>query len=145
MNGKWNILFVLAVSVKLYAANAPIQRIDVVNLLGVGGATPTSVAISFSNGVSTPCFSTTLPYLGALTVWVGVGQACTSAITAVTVIPTGANLVYSAPTNPNPINGAQYLTQIAISQNTAPVFDPNTGSLLTLGTTQVNAISNLLP
>lgn len=131
------------VSAPLLAANTPIQRIDVTNMLGAGGATPTAVSVSFSTGVATPCFSTTLPYLGTTTVWVGVGQTCSLPIIGVNVVPTGTGAVYAPAANPIPVSGTQYLSQITITQNTPPVFNPTSGALTSLGTVDVSVVSNL--
>lgn len=135
-------IFALSMSINLFAANAPIQRIDVVNLLGAGGSVPTSVTVAFENGVATPCFTTTLPYQGTITVWAGAGQTCGLPIINVVVTPaSGAGgTVYSSP-NPVAVSSNYYLTQLAISQNTAPIFDPNNGALLMAGTTQIGMMS----
>jgi hypothetical protein len=148
MKSKWiviNAVLALIVSAKFAtAANAPIQRIDVVNMLGDLGGSATSVVVSFSNGVSTPCFTKTLPYLGAITVWAGTGQVCVTPVTSIMVTPVAGATGAIYDTNPVPTNltGTQYSTQITISQNTAPIFDPNNGSLLIAGTVQATAVTN---
>lgn len=153
MKKKWimtNILFYFFVSTNLFAtANAPIQRIDVVNMLwnsaggGSGGLTPTPVTIAFQNGGARPCFTTTLRFLGTATVWVGIGQPCVTAVTSAVITPSGTNPVYSAPEAPTVINGTLYSTQITISQALAPTFDPDSGLLLTEGTAMATTVSHL--
>lgn len=126
------------------AANAPIQRVDVVNLLGTG-ALISSVVVSFSNGVSTPCVTKTLPYLGAITVWAGTGQTCVTPISTITVTPvTGtAGALYEAIPIMTSISTTMYSSQLTISQSTSPMFDPSNGSLLISGTAQATVVSNL--
>jgi hypothetical protein len=142
--GKFSLALIALTNTAL-AANAPIQRVDVVNMLGVAGGSATSVVVSFYNGVSTPCYTKTLAYLGAITVWAGVGQVCVSPITSVNVTPVvgSSGAIYETPASPTNISGTQYSTQITISQNTSPVFDPTNGSLLLPGTIQAVTVTNL--
>ncbi len=141
---KWILcisLFALTASTNLFAlANAPIQRIDVVNLLsnnigGSSGLTDTNVVLAFSNGGSTPCFTTTLAFKAAVTVLAGIGQACVAPISDIAITPLAApiGLVYVAPTDPSITTGF-YSSQMVISQLTPPVFDPSNGTLLATGT-----------
>jgi hypothetical protein len=142
---KWILLLILATGSRvLVAANAPIQRIDVANLLGSGGSA-TSVVVSFSNGVSTPCYTKTLPYSGALTLWVGVGQVCVTPVTTVTIAPVTrvGGSIYETPSVPTNLTGTLYSSQISIYENTPPQFDPTNGSLLIAGTIQATVVSNL--
>jgi hypothetical protein len=154
---KWmiiTVLFSFFASINLFAANTPIQRIDVVNLLwnsaigGSGGVTPTSVQVVFQNSNPKPCLTTTLPFQGAITVWAGIGQTCVTPVTSVTITPVASVSspvpVYVAPANPTTsISSTYYSTQIMVSQNIAPIFDPNAGALLSVGVFQVTATSHL--
>lgn len=138
----------ILVSTKLFAtANAPIQRIDVVNMLSNNGSqvTQTSVVLAFENGGSTPCFTTTLAFQAATTVWAGTDQACGAGITGVTISPVAGPagiVVYNAPTPPT-LNSSLYSTQMIISQNTAPLFDASNGLIIAAGTAQVTTLSQL--
>ncbi len=127
----------LVFSHSLLAGNAPIQRIDVVNLLGANGSVATPVTFSFENGPTTPCYTTTLPYQGRITVWAGVGLACIAPITNIVVTPVvgPSGTVYSAP-NPVSINTNYYLNQVTVSENAPPTYDPTNGALLLPGTAQ---------
>lgn len=148
---KWiiSIAFLTStISPQLFAqANAPIQRIDVVNLLSNGGGvTQTSVVVAFGNEGALPCFSTTLAFQGAITVWAGTGQSCVSPITNVTVTPLAASsdvpVVYEPPP-PITVNATLYSTQILINQNTSPIFDTTNGTLITTGTVLTTTLSQL--
>lgn len=150
MNNKWIVstaLFALVVSTQLFAAaNAPIQRVDVVNLLGaIGGATPTSVVVAFKNDLGVSCLTTTLPYQGAISVLAGKGQTCGSVVTSLSVTPMDGSMgaVYETPISPTPISSSLYSTQAIISQYSAPSFDPNSGELVSPGTLQVGTVSHL--
>lgn len=145
MKSKWIIMWVLLILNQVAAAaNAPIQRVEVVNMLG-SGAAATAVVVSFNNGVSTPCLTKTLAYLGDITVWAGTGQACVTPITSVTIAPIAgtAGVIYDTPMMPTLISNTLYSTQIKISEHAAPVFDPTSGSLLTSGTLQAIIFNNL--
>lgn len=132
-------------------ANSPVQRIDVANLLwnnvigGNGGSTKVAVIADFANGGSIPCFSTTLASQGSITVWAGQGQPCTTAITSVTITPldspSGLGTVYQAPPD-TPINTSLYSTQLSVIQNTAPVFDPENGALISPGTSTTTTVGH---
>ena len=137
--------FVLTAQSQVLALAAPIQRIDVVNMLwnpgGTGGAagmTPTSVIVAFNNGGSRACFTSTLLFQAGVTVLAGTGQPCVAAITSVTVTPVAgpAGLVYAAPSAVS-INGSYYTNQLIISNQTAPVFDTTNGAVATPGAVQV--------
>ncbi|MDR3502151.1 MAG: hypothetical protein P4L79_06160 [Legionella sp.] len=127
----------LVVSTGLFAGNAPIQRIDVVNLLGANGSVPTSVTLSFENGPTTPCFTATLPYQGRITVWAGVGQACIAPITNIVVTPVIGphGTVYTEP-SPVGVSTNYYLNQLTVSENVPPTYDPTNGALVMPGTAQ---------
>jgi hypothetical protein len=147
MKGKLIINILLGlVSTPLLAANAPIQRVDLVNMLGAGGATPTSILVTFNTDTGTlPCVSKTLAYQDAITVWAGIGQACITPVTSITVTPVaGSNgvSIYDTPIAPTYLSSSFYSTQITISQNTAPVFDSGNGSLISTGTLQVTTTSH---
>lgn len=146
MKNKWVIQSVLAMLVNcVWAANAPIQRIDVVNMLGSGGSV-SSVVVSFSTGVATPCVTKTLPYLGAMTVWAGTGQACTTPITSVIITPVvvSGNAIYGTTPVLTSVNNTLYSTLITINQATAPAFDPSNGALLIPGTLQALVENHLV-
>jgi hypothetical protein len=105
------------------------------------------VLVSFVSGTSTfPCYSTELAFQNILTVWAGIGQKCTTAITSVTITPIaepgGIGVVYQTP-NTFVVNGSFYSTQITINQGTAPVFDPINGAIISTGTVNVTSINNL--
>lgn len=145
MKNKWIIMWVSVIFNQVVAAaNAPIQRVDVVNMLG-SGAAATAVVVSFNNGVATPCFTKTLAYLGDITVWAGTGQACVTPISSVTIAPVAgtAGAIYDTPMMPTLISNTLYSTQIKISEHAAPVFDPTNGSLLMTGTLQAVVFNNL--
>lgn len=136
------LLAVLA-SASVFAAS-PIQRIDVVNMLwnpngtgGVPGLTPTSIVVAFNNGGSRACVTTTLAFQGATTVLAGTGQACTAAITSVSITPIAgpAGTVYAAPAD-IPITNSYYATQIIINNKTDPIFDATNGAVKTAGAVQ---------
>ncbi|CEG56356.1 hypothetical protein [Legionella fallonii] len=145
MKKKWKIyaaFSIWGVSTNLFAlANAPMQRIDVVNLLwnsavgGNGGLTNTAVTLSFYNGASKPCFTTTLQFQGAVTVWSGVGQNCVAPVTDIAITPIAGpiGLVYQAPAD-SIISTSYYSTQLVVGQFTAPVFDPTNATLMAPGT-----------
>ncbi len=127
------------------ATLAPIQRIDVVNMLwnpggtgGVAGLTPTSVVVAFNNGGSRPCFTSTLLFQAGVTVLAGTGQPCVAPVTTITVTPVAgpAGLAYAA-LSPISINGAYYTNQYIITNQTAPVFDTTNGAVATPGAAQV--------
>ena len=116
-----------------------------VNLLSNnGGITSTAVVVAFENGGSAPCFTTTLAFQGAITVWAGIGQACVTTVTSITITPVAGlgGMIYEPP-NDLTINGLLYSTQIVISQNTAPVFDVSNGSLISSGTVLATIQSQL--
>jgi hypothetical protein len=145
MNSRWIIMWVSVIlSHVVAAANAPIQRVDVANMLGSGGSV-TAVVVSFSNGVSTPCFTKTLAYLGEITVWAGTGQVCVTPITSVTISPVAGSggAMYDTPVAPISVSNTLYSTQIKISENTPPIFDSSNGSLLMAGTLQAVVFNNL--
>ncbi|MFJ1267672.1 hypothetical protein ACD661_03755 [Legionella lytica] len=127
----------LVVSTALFAGNAPIQRIEVVNLLGANGSVPTAVTISFENGPATPCFTATLPYQGRITVWAGVGMACIAPITSILINPVVGSKgpVYSSP-SPVGVSSNYYLSQLTVSENAPPKYDPTNGDLVMPGTAQ---------
>lgn len=127
----------LVFSTSLFAGNAPIQRIDVVNLLGANGSVPTAVTLSFENGPATPCFTATLPYQGRITVWAGVGMACIAPITSILVNPVigASGPVYTSP-SPVELSSNYYLSQLTVSENAAPQYDPTNGDLVMPGTAQ---------
>lgn len=132
------------ISAHLFAIeNAPIQRIDVVNLLSNGGSviTQTPVVITFTSGGASSCFSTTLAYQGAITVLAGAGQPCVTAITNIIITPIanplGFALAYDDQSAPSSdINTSFYSTQMLVNQKTPPVFDPGNGALLVPGSVQ---------
>ncbi len=144
MKRNWKIytaLSILSISTNLFAlANAPIQRIDVVNLLwnsavgGNGGLSNTAVTVAFNNGGLKPCFTTTLPFQGSITVWAGIGQTCVAPINDIAITPIAGplGLVYQAPAD-STITTTYYSTQMVIGQFTAPVFDPTNATLLSPG------------
>lgn len=138
------LIFLMVVSSQVQAL-APIQRIDVVNMLwnpngtgSVAGLTPTSVVVAFNNGGSRPCFSSTLLFQAGVTVLAGTGQPCVAAITTVTVTPVAGpgGLVYAAP-SPISITGSYYSNQLIITNLTDPVFDTTNGAVATPGAAQV--------
>ncbi|CAM3083314.1 Uncharacterised protein [Legionella steigerwaltii] len=132
-------------STTLHAANAPIQQIDIANLLGSGGATETAVLVAFSNGDSLPCYTTTIAYQAVTSIWAGIGQTCQAPITSITLTPiaNGLGTVYETPLYPVTVDSSYYSTQIIISQNTAPTFDPNNGNILSPGTLQTTTVNHL--
>jgi hypothetical protein len=137
-------------STSLIAANAPIQRVDVFNTLwnsaagGNGGATLTSVQVSFENGGTTPCFTTTLAFGSSTSVWAGQGQACVEPITLATITPLASPLgigqIYDTPPTTT-INSSFYFTELTINQGTAPTFSSINGDLLTTGTVSVSKVN----
>lgn len=136
------ILWALLAPTYLFAANTPIQRLDVANLLwnstagGNGGFTNTAVIVEFSNGGLAPCFSTTLPFQATITVWAGLDFPCVTPITNVSVTPIETlplGLVYLAPEN-TLIQAHVYSTQMLISQLSPPLFDPDNATLMSPGT-----------
>ena len=151
MNRQWitHVLFAFFMSTQLCAAaNAPIQRIDVVNILGTAGSSQTDVAVNFYNdGVSTPCYTAKLPFNGAATILVGVGYNCASLVSSLSITPksgpTGTVSIYEAPIIPTYISTTNYLNQVTVSENTPPLFDPGNGGLLASGTIQANVVSYL--
>lgn len=156
MNIKWIIaplmLMTIASPTGFALNNAPIQRIDIVNNLwnsalgGSGGQTQTSVKIELDNGSPSPCFTKILPFQGDITVYAGIGQSCINKVVAITVTPyLGPGTLtpsYDVPAGPSAINNTQYLTQIVISQNSAPVYDAINGSLIMKGTVLTTIVSN---
>lgn len=152
MNRKWIVthaLFAFFISTQLCAAaNAPIQRIDVVNILGTPGSSQTDVVVNFYNdGVSTPCYTAKLPFNGAATVLVGTGYNCAALVNTLSVTPKSGPIgtlpTYEAPIYPTYISTTNYLNQITVSENTPPVFDPSNGGLLAPGTIKTNVVSHL--
>ena len=73
------------------AATAPIQRIDVINLIGTAAA-PTlqspAVVKFYVSGGSAPCYTATLPYEGSATFFAGTGLACSAAVASMVVTGT---------------------------------------------------------
>lgn len=140
---------VLAASGSLFAAgNAPVQRIDVVNLLSSGGTSPgdstlTAVEVSFDNGGAEPCMTATLAFQGEITVYAGADEECVAPISLVTVTPIAGplGLVYQAPAAPTVISRGYYATQMVVNQSSPPVFDSANGALLTPGKAGVSATS----
>lgn len=141
-----NTILAILASTQILAAG-PIQRIDVLNMLWnknatdkVQGLTPTQVVVAFNNGGPKPCFTSTLNYQGAATVYAGVGQPCVNAISSVTITPVAgaAGLVYSAPSAYN-INVSHFSTQMIIDNGIDPLFDSTNGAVKTPGTVEVIA------
>lgn len=138
------IVWSLIAPTSLLAANAAIQRIDIGNILwnssagGNGGFTNTDVTLDFSNGESTPCFSTTLPFQTTMTVWAGLNFPCVKPITEVSITPlaTSLGLVYLPP-EIMLINTQVYSTQLLIKQLLPPLFDPNNATLMSPGTVAI--------
>lgn len=141
------LLTITAIPQLFARANAPIQRIDVVNLLSNGGGvTQTSVVVAFANEGSLPCFTATLAFRGTITVWAGTGQACVNPITDVTITPIAASSEVPVVYEPPPlvsINATLYSTQLLINQNTAPIFDTTNGTLIATGTILTTALSHV--
>lgn len=135
-------LLILTTSMGAYAGEkAPIQRIDVTNLLwnsnagGDGGLTDTAVTIDFFNGDATPCYSKTLAFQEAITLFAGATQPCTTPINEIAITPlsSATGLVYLAPSNAT-INTELYFAQLEVNQLAAPVFDSSNATLLAPGT-----------
>jgi|GEM_PF-4935737 len=153
MNKKNRVLtaiLAMAMSATVCAASAPIQRIDVSNLLSSGGsgsgdATLTAVEISFDNGGATPCYTTTLAFSGTVTVYAGADEACVAPIQWITVTPIAGpvGLVYEAPLYPTVIDKEFYLAQLVVTQDTPPTFDPFNGALVSPGTATVSSSSHV--
>lgn len=126
------------------ATAAPVQRIDIVNLLAHSKATPgvtaSPVTVKFyTNGSSAACSTATLPYDGAVTLFAGTGLACTTAITniSVTVLAGSGNvIVYNDYPSTALTATGKYSTQIEIIEATsgAPTFNSSVGSVTTKGT-----------
>lgn len=139
------ILLGLTFQTATSATLAPVQRIDVVNMLwnpsatgGAAGLTPTSVVVTFNNGGSRPCFTSTLLFQAGVTVLAGTGQPCVAPVTTITVTPVAgpAGLTYAALTGVS-INSAYYSSQYIVTNQTAPVFDTTNGAVATIGAAQV--------
>lgn len=152
MNRTWIMLSLLVSSSVFAFANAPVQRIDIVNNLwnelagGDGGQTRTSVKIELDNGDASPCFTKIMPFQSNITVYAGIGQLCVNKVVAITITPdSGPGTLepsYNPPATPTAIDSDLYLTQIAISQDTAPVYDVINGSLVTMGTVLTSVVDN---
>jgi ABC-type proline/glycine betaine transport system permease subunit len=145
-----NALFTIIVSANLFAvASAPIQRIDVVNILsnGLGSPSQTSVLVAFGNGGALPCSKITLPFQGSTTVWAGIGQTCVTAVTSVTITaiagPVGIGAVYDTTPITYSISSSFYSDQISIIQSIAPVFDGSSGAIIAAGFAQASIVNNL--
>lgn len=147
MNKKVCFLLALVLSMpSIYAANAPIQRLDIVNLLwndvaAIPGITDTAVQISFYNGESVPCLTTTLAFQAAMTLWVGIGQTCVKPIHEITVTPVANPEVIYDPAVTSTISSGYYATQVTVSQNSPPVFDPTNGAVLAAGSLKTTLIN----
>jgi len=151
---KWTItgafMAMIALPPLFATTNAPMQRIDVINLLwngagGTKGISQSAVTVSFENNSPTPCFTSTLAFQGSMTVWVGVGQHCVTPVTSITITPIARSdigLVYDTPATIN-ISNSLYSAQILVSQNIAPVFDPFNGAILSTGTLQGTVVQTL--
>lgn len=141
-----NFLITLLVSTNLYASS-PIQRIDIVNMLSNlgGGVTQTPVQVVFSNHESASCYTTILAYNAVLSVFIGAGQPCISPITGMTITPIDQNAavstIYLAP-SPISISSGYYYTQLSITENAAPTFDPSNGQVLTPGTVTLTTVNH---
>jgi hypothetical protein len=146
---KGMVVFFVLLATQMFAANAPIQRIDIVNLLwndvaGVPGSTDTPILIAFYNGGTIPCYTTTVPFRAAITVWAGIGQACITPVSDLTITPVANPVVTYAPAVIATLSGGYYVTELTVSQNSPPLFDPSNGAVLAPGTaktTLVNYIS----
>ena len=145
-----NALLAIVVSSHAFAA-APIQRIDVVNMLwnqnataAAPGLTPTSVLVAFHNGGGTPCFTTTLAFQGSTTVLAGTGQTCVAAITTVSVTPVAgpAGTVFATP-SAVAITSTYYASQIIVNNKTDPIFDATNGAIKTQGVVQATVQGQL--
>lgn len=126
-------------------AIAPLQRIDITNMLWnhnatdrAQGLTPTSVTLSFRNGGAKPCFTTNVAFQAGATVLSGTGQPCVAAITSISVTPIAgpAGAVYAAPEDIQ-INASYFVTQIILSNKNDPIFDSTHGGIKTQGAVQV--------
>lgn len=140
-------IFTLIVSSNLFASpGAPIQRIDVTNLLWntTSSKTQTAVVLTFDNGGSAPCFTTSLNFQGTMTLLAGADYACNTPIKSVTITPSMGTIgmIYDGPIT-NIISSGFYLTQINISQNTSPVFDPSNGAIDSTGTMRLTTTTQL--
>jgi hypothetical protein len=121
------------------------QRIDIINLLSNNSVTSqTPVTISFASPNQPPCFTTTVNFQNAITLWAGANQACVNKINdiSITPLPTspGQDVAYSSPTEIT-VNSNYYLTQIVISQKSPPIYDSANGVLITSGEAQ-STVSN---
>lgn len=152
MKKKWTgfqaVLAILLAGDLFAMANAPIQRIDVANLLssggsGAGDATLTAVDVAFDNGGTTPCYTTRLAFQGDITVFAGADEACIAPVRSVIITPVAGpiGLVYEAPAVPTVISEGVYVTQLIISQDTPPTFDASNGALLISGRAKATSTS----
>lgn len=135
-----NIMLCVA-SCNLYAAsNVPIQRIDVIDLLGTGGAV-TAVTVAFNNGGASPCFTANLPFQGAVSVLSGIGQSCVAPVNSIVVTTVGD--VYDNTPMYYSIDTSFYLAQMTITELTAPVFNGSSGAVITPGVAQAIVTNRL--
>lgn len=139
---------VFGISSAAHAATAPVQRVDVVNLLAhsksAPGVTASPVTVKFftSTSATTPCATSTLPYDGATSIFAGTGLACTTAITNISVTPLvgpGNIVAYSALTGSggNFTATGKFSTQLEIIEGTAPTFTAANGALASAGTVSI--------
>lgn len=146
MKNKWVLTFTtMLVAANLAAATSiPIQRIDIANIVTTG-AVGSSIMLAFNNNDIAPCATSVLAFQDMTTIWAGSGQACSTAITSITIIPidaeTSIGAIYLTPATPVMINERAYSTRLIITQNTAPVFDSINGALVTPGTIQTGVSS----
>lgn len=139
-------------------AAALLQQIQVANMLYNQDATNSNPGLTtcpvlvkfFTSGATTACYTTTVPYQGAISVATGAGQPCGTAVAVISLTPVAApniGTLYTAPANVT-LN-TDYTQQLLIQQaakngniSFGPVFDTTNGTVVTPGTVSVDVQSH---
>jgi hypothetical protein len=125
-----------------------IQAIQITNYLadtttGDTGITPTAVNVEYYIN-SVVCWKNKLDYQDDVTIHAGPSQGCKTKVTkiVVTPLPVFDKLKVYAGAQTVTIGPADYVSQIIIVQDTAPVFDSH-GSVVTPGTLKIQKQSQV--
>lgn len=143
----FNILFSFIISTPVLGIeNSPIQRLDISNVLSSSNeSSETPISLNFKSNSFASCYSVTLMSPSVISVYAGPGLPCVTPITTVSITPLatpgGLGVIFQAPNDLN-INSGLYYSQVTMSENSPPVFDPNNGSVLIPGTILVTVAQN---
>lgn len=132
-------------------ATGPItQSLQVINLLANTnltdpGMTTTPVVVKYYNGYEYPCWVSTLGYQTDTTVHAGPGLGCGANITEVIVSPMVVAEKLHTYKGPNVItlDPTKFSYQLTILQDKPPIFDSQSGLVISPGTVKIHLQSML--